>query len=75
MKELRLTGLLFPTPLLKNRPIPLLWPRLSHSTPDINCAEVVLSWLDYMHENSVQSDCCVLVQLRPTRKDTIANYW
>jgi hypothetical protein len=53
--------------------IPLLWPRLSHSTPDTQFRVGSSLQAGLYARTPVQSDCCALSGnyiLSPTRKDT-----
>ncbi len=58
--------------------IPLLWPRLSHSTPDTQFRKAVRSKLDCMHEPPFSPTAApypVTIVLSPTRKDTPKRHW
>jgi hypothetical protein len=58
--------------------IPLLWPRLSHSTPDTQFREGSSLQAGLYARTPVQSDCCALtvtIILSPTRKDTTKRHW
>jgi hypothetical protein len=58
--------------------IPLLWPRLSHSTPDTQFRVGSSLQAGLYARTPVQSDCCafsVTINLSPTRKDTTYHHW
>ncbi len=58
--------------------IPLLWPRLSHSTPDTQFREGSSLKLDCMHEPPFSPTAApypVTIVLSPTRKDMQKRHW
>jgi hypothetical protein len=57
--------------------IPLLWPRLSHSTPDTQFRVGSSLQAGLYARTPVQSDCAfpVTIILSPTRKDTTNRHW